>query len=448
MNAGPPQVGESSPVIGPPRPVSIVRNPQFVRLWAIGGLTSTMMWLDMLVIALLTLDLTDSPFLVSLTFFLRFTPMLFGFGIGVIADRMNRKHLMVFGLVVQIGVSAVLATLVIVDAIEFWHLAVGAFVTGSVLASEFPVRRTMIGEVVDPDRVGRAISLESGTSAGSRILGPIVGGTLFATIGPQGGFMVGVVLYSVGFLVALSMRYQPPQIEAVRAGTFQQIREGVSYIRGSRLMVGVLVVTLLMNMFGFPYVSQQPVVAREDLMVNDVLVGALASIEGLGSFIGAALIVAFARPKHYTRIYLYGSLMFLVAILVFSRSDWYWFSFVTVFFGGFGMASFAAMQSAIMIYAASPAMRARVMGSVAMFIGLGPIGQINIGLLADLIDPRTAILITGGIGLFTVMVAGIMIPNLRSSRAMELDREQRLAQAADLREADAQMDASGASGSG
>jgi MFS family permease len=448
MNAGPPQVGESSPVIGPPRPVSIVRNPQFVRLWAIGGLTSTMMWLDMLVIALLTLDLTDSPFLVSLTFFLRFTPMLFGFGIGVIADRMNRKHLMVFGLVVQIGVSAVLATLVIVDAIEFWHLAVGAFVTGSVLASEFPVRRTMIGEVVDPDRVGRAISLESGTSAGSRILGPIVGGTLFATIGPQGGFMVGVVLYSVGFLVALSMRYQPPQIEAVRAGTFQQIREGVSYIRGSRLMVGVLVVTLLMNMFGFPYVSQQPVVAREDLMVNDVLVGALASIEGLGSFIGAALIVAFARPKHYTRIYLYGSLLFLVAILVFSRSDWYWVSFVTVFFGGFGMASFAAMQSAIMIYAASPAMRARVMGSVAMFIGLGPIGQINIGLLADLIDPRTAILITGGIGLFTVMVAGIMIPNLRSSRAMELDREQRLAQAADLREADAQMDASGASGSG
>ena len=108
------------------------------------------------------------------------------------------------------------------------------------------------------------------------------------------------------------------------------------------------------------------------------------------------------------------------------------------------MASFAAMQSAIMIYAASPAMRARVMGSVAMFIGLGPIGQINIGLLADLIDPRTAILITGGIGLFTVMVAGIMTPILRSSRAMELDREQRLAEAADLRE----VDASGVSGSG
>ncbi len=86
------------------------------------------------------------------------------------------------------------------------------------------------------------------------------------------------------------------------------------------------------------------------------------------------------------------------------------------------------------------------MGSVAMFIGLGPIGQINIGLLADLIDPRTAILITGGIGLFTVMVAGIMIPILRSSRAMELDREQRLAQAADLREVEGQKEPAQARG--
>lgn len=432
MNADPPRGGESNPVMNAPRPVSIVKNPQFVRLWAIGGFTSTMMWLDMLVIALLTLDLTDSPFLVSLTFFLRFTPMLFGVGIGLIADRLNRKYLMVFGLGVQATVAGVLAVLVITDLIEYWHLAVGAFITGTVMASEFPVRRTMIGEVVDSDRVGRAVALESGTSAGSRILGPIIGGTFFATIGPEGGFMLGVVLYGLGLLTALSMPYRPPEREAKRVGPVQQIREGVSYISGSQLMVGTLVVTLLMNIFGFPYVSQQPVVAREDLMVNDVLVGALQSIEGLGAFIGAALIVAFARPQHYARIYLYGSLLFLVAVIVFSRSEWYWVSFVTVFIGGFGMASFAAMQSAIMIYAASPAMRARVMGSVAMFIGLGPMGQLIIGQLAEILDPRTAILIIGGIGLFTVLTAAVVFPILRNGRATEVDREQRRARAREL----------------
>ncbi|MBT3942079.1 MAG: hypothetical protein HOF43_05110, partial [Chloroflexi bacterium] len=94
--------------------------------------------------------------------------------------------------------------------------------------------------------------------------------------------------------------------------------------------------------------------------------------------------------------------------------------------------SFAAMQSAIMIYAASPAMRARVMGSVAMFIGLGPMGQLIIGQLAEWLDPQTAILIIGGIGLVTVAASSIAFPILRNGRATEVDREQRRAQAREL----------------
>lgn len=422
MNPDRPDMGAPDPLIRPPRPVSIVRNPQFVRLWAIGGLTGTMMWLDILVIALLTLDLTGSPFLVSLTFFLRFTPMLLGFGIGVIADRVNRKHLMIFGLGVQALISASLATLLLADAIEFWHVAVGSLLSGTMLASDFLVRRTMIGEVVDPDRVGRAISLESGTNAAARILGPMAGGVFFATVGPQGGFLLGVILYSAALIVGLTMRYQPVVVESVRTGPIQQIVEGVRYIRGSRLMVGTLVVTLLVNIFGFPYISQQPIVVRDHLMVNDVFVGLLQSMEGVGSFVGAVLIVAYARPRHYTRIYLYGSLLFIVAIIVFSRSDWYWASVVIVFFGGIGMAAFAAMQSTIMIYAASPEMRARVMGSVAMFIGIGPVGQLNIGALAGIFDPRTAILLTGTAGLVTLLAAMVVFPILRSPDSMVSDR--------------------------
>lgn len=422
MNSGPSNVGASNTLRPPPRPVSIVRNPQFVRLWAIGGLNGTMMWLDILVVALLTLDLTGSPFLVSLTFFLRFTPMLLGFGIGVIADRVNRKYLMIFGLGVQAVVSASLATLLLADAIEFWHIAIGSAISGTALASDFLVRRTMIGEVVDPERVGRAISLESGTNMAARILGPFLGGAFFATVGPEGGFLLGVVLYGAALLIALTMRYQPSVVESERTGPFRQILEGVRYISSSRLMVGILVVTLLVNIFGFPYISQQPIVARDHLMVNDVLVGLLQSMEGVGSFVGAALIVAYARPRHYTRIYLYGSLLFIVAIILFSRSDWYWASVVIVFFGGFGMAAFATMQSAIMIYASSPEMRARVMGSVAMFIGIGPIGQLNIGALADLIDPRTAILLTGTVGLVTLLAAAVVFPILRSPDSMASGR--------------------------
>ena len=85
---------------------SLLRNGQFIRLWAVGWVTGMMMWLEMLVVALLALELTDSPFLVSVTFFLRFLPMLFGFGIGVLAERLNRKYLLMTGLAVQAATSA------------------------------------------------------------------------------------------------------------------------------------------------------------------------------------------------------------------------------------------------------------------------------------------------------------------------------------------------------
>ena len=102
-----------------------------------------MMWLEMLVVALLALELTNSPFLVSVTFFLRFLPMLLGMWLGAVAERLNRKYLMIGGLIIQTAVSAVLAALVIAEMIEYWHLALGSFLIGAVLASEFPVRRTM-----------------------------------------------------------------------------------------------------------------------------------------------------------------------------------------------------------------------------------------------------------------------------------------------------------------
>ena len=93
-----------------------------------------------------------------------------------------------------------------------------------------------------------------------------------------------------------------------------------------------------------------------------------------------------------------------------------------VFFGGIGLAALAAMQSTIMIYAASPEMRARAMGSVAMFIGIGPVGQLNIGALAGIFDPRTAILLTGTAGLVTLLAAMVVFPILRSPDSMVSDR--------------------------
>jgi MFS family permease len=387
-------------------------------------MTGTMMWLEMLVVALLALELTDSPFLVSFTFFLRFLPMLFGFALGVVAERINRKYLLIAGLIIQAAVSAVIAVLIIINALEYWHLALGSLFTGAVMASEFPVRRSMIGEVVHRNSIGRAISLEQTTNSLFRILGPFIGGVFLATIGAQGGFLLGVVLYSIGALIALTMRYTQPTSNQQIPTPKTQIVEGVRYISRSQVMIGTLAITLILNVFAFSYLSQQPVIARQELGVSDVLIGVLQSVEGAGAFIGAAFIAAFARPRHYTHIYMWGSLLFLVAIVLFSLSSTYWITLIILFFAGVGMSGFATMQSAIMIFVSSPEMRGRALGAVAVFIGIGPFGQLGIGLLASILSPATAVLITASIGIVFMLIAFVLYPAMRKSKTIELEATQ------------------------
>ena len=379
------------------------------------------MWLEMLIVPLLTLELTDSPFLVSLVFFLRFVPMLFGFGLGVLSERINRKHLLTSGLIVQAATALTWALLAVTDSIEFWHLAVGSFLIGIVMTSDFPVRRTMMGEIVDRSQVGRAMSLEMTSSSFFRILGPFAGGVLLGTVGAYGGFLLAALLYLVGLIIAVSTDYLQPLSTERYTSPKTQMTQGISYIRRNEIIIGTLVVTLVVNAFGFSYMSQQPVVARQVLEVSDVLIGVLQSVEGVGMFLGAALVTIFARPHQYIRIYMGSSLLYLLTITLFSQSNTYWASLLILFLSGIGMSGFAAMQSAIMVYTSSQEMRGRVMGSVTMFIGFGPLGALGIGMLAGFYTIATAVMITACIGIACTLIVFIVYPSMRTSKEPKQD---------------------------
>ena len=379
------------------------------------------MWLEMLVVPLLTLELTDSPFLVSFVFFLRFVPMLFGFGLGVLSERINRKHLLTSGLIVQAATALTWALLAVTGSIEFWHLAVGSFLIGIVMTSDFPVRRTMMGEIVDRSQVGRAMSLEMTSSSFFRILGPFAGGVLLGTVGAHGGFLLAALLYLVGLIIAISTNYLQPLSTERYTSPKTQMTQGISYIRRNEIIIGTLVVTLVVNAFGFSYMSQQPVVARQVLEVSDVLIGVLQSVEGVGMFLGAALVTIFARPHQYIRIYMGSSLLYLLTITLFSQSNTYWASLLILFLSGIGMSGFAAMQSAIMVYTSSQEMRGRVMGSVTMFIGFGPLGALGIGMLAGFYTIATAVMITACIGIACTLIVFILYPSMRTSKEPKQD---------------------------
>jgi MFS family permease len=391
----------------------LLQDYQFRHVWMAGALVGVMRWLDVLAVGVYTHQQTGDPLLVATMLFLRMLPMLlFGAVIGAYAERVNRKWLLVVG-IVTIGVLyAGLGTLAYMDAITLWHVGIGAVLSGLFWAMEMPVRRTMIGEVAGSNRIGAAMGLESATNNFTRMLGPSVGGFLLEVIGLHGAYFVGVGLYAAGALLLLGVS-TGSEISGRGTSIITVMRDGVATIRATRMVQAALIVTVFVNLWGFSYVSMVPVIGKVEMGLTPFPIGILMSAEGAGAFFGALLIAFKATPAWFGRIFWFGSLIYLAVVFLFSISGIFWIALPVLFFGGFGIAGFATMQSALILANTPPERRNRVMGVLAMCIGFGPLGILHVGFLADQFGAATAVSIIAIEGFVALCVAGYFWPELR-----------------------------------
>ncbi|MCH2493136.1 MAG: MFS transporter [Gammaproteobacteria bacterium] len=372
-------------------------------MWAVGLIYGTVRWLEVLAVAVFVFELTDSPFIVSLMLVLRMSPMIFFGGlIGVLAEKINRRQLLLIGFWGVATSCAVLSLLVLTDEIELWHIGLGAFLNGMIWSADYAVRRTLLGDIAGNNNVGVAMSLDSATTNVTRMLGPLLGGVIYAAIGLQGTYLVGLVLFSSAIYFIQTMTYRPGPALAMGSKFFTDLREGLRYIRSNRVITMVLTVTVVLNFFGFPFVAMVPVIGNEELGLNPVFIGMLASAEGGGAFVGAIFATLFAQPGHYRRLFVYGATIFLCGILVFSFSSGFTVSLVVLLIGGLGVAGFSTMQATIMYLEAPPEMRSRILGVLAFCIGASPIGLLNVGWLAEWLGPSTAVAVLASGGLLVM----------------------------------------------
>lgn len=373
-----------------------------------------MRWLELLAIGVWVYAVTGSAVLVALMTMLRMLPMaLFGAVTGVIADRLDRKMLLVASLSLMAVTAGVLALLTVTGRLEIWHVGLGAFLSGLGWSTDFPVRRTILGESVGRARLGPAMSMDSASNNATRMIGPIAGGAMFAAIGLGGTYAVAGIVYLVAVGVALSVRYHQPVREPRPFALFAEIRDGFVYLRRSRPLLGHLGITIIVNMFAFPYAAMVPVVGSETFQVDPVRVGLLLTVEGAGAFAGALAIAFTAAPERFRRIYLWGSTLFIVCILVFSLTTSYGVALAVLAVSGFGIAGFASMQSAIMFGEAPPEIRSRLMGLLSVCIGAGPLGVLHVGWLADWIGGSAALTVITIEGLVVLTLLVIAVPELR-----------------------------------
>jgi predicted MFS family arabinose efflux permease len=233
------------------------------------------------------------------------------------------------------------------------------------------------------------------------MVGPTVAGLLLGSVGIHGAFSLSVALYGVALIAAIRVRYR--NSESTSAGSvLARIKDGLRLVRADRRLSGTLVVTIIYNVFAWPFTSMIPVIGRDRLGLGPEGVGILTSMDGIGAFMGAIVLAVWLKPSWYGRAYLGGVTAYMVMLIVFALVPDSLVAGTALLFTGLGGAGFSTMQATLVYLASPPEMRSRILGVLSVCIGTGPIGFVWIGLLSDAIGAHWATALTGAVGLLAM----------------------------------------------
>ena len=374
------------------------------RLWYVGFVTNVVRWLETLAFALFAYDATGSAFVVAALTMLRLLPMgLFGAFLGVIADRVERRAALITIVAVSMATVLILGLMASFGRIEVWHLALACFINGICWATDNPVRRTMIGDAVGPERMVSAMSLDIATSNITRVVGPVFSGLLLASVGIAGVFWLCLALYGTSLVAALRLRVRHRATQAPHDSFATSMRESLACLRGDDRLIGVFVITVIFNVFGWPILSLVPVIGTDYFRLGPQGVGLLASCDGIGGFLGALAIAALVRPAWHGRIYAGAVAAYLLLVIGFAVSTTVWLAATLLFLVGMIGVGFSVMQTTLVYRSAPPSLRTRMLGLLSMCIGTGPLGFVYLGWLADALTPRTGVLLLAAQGALALL---------------------------------------------
>jgi predicted MFS family arabinose efflux permease len=225
-------------------------------------------------------------------------------------------------------------------------------------------------------------------------------------------FALSAAAYAVCLALILAARLPERSQHMASPALLHDLVAGLLFVLGDRGLKRILAITIVFNMFGFPFTSMIPVIGRDTLGLEPFMVGLLSSLEGLGAFAGAMLIAVLARPDNFFRLYLWGTLVYLALVLYLgilahiAGGPYHSVLAAAAVLAGIGIAGacFAAMQSTLTYLGAPPEYRSRVMGVLTLCIGSGPLGFLNIGWMAETYGVPLALIVSTVEGLAAMLL--------------------------------------------
>ncbi|RSS32000.1 MFS transporter [Streptomyces sp. WAC08241] len=380
------------------------------RLFFTGAIVSnTGTWMARITQDWLVLSLTGSAAAVGVTTALQFLPMLlFGLYGGVVADRYPKRQLLLVSQAALGLCGVALAVLTLSGHVQVWHVYLIAFLLGMVTVVDNPARQSFVSEMVGPEQLRNAVSLNSANFQSARLVGPAVAGVLIAGVGSGWAFLLNGLSFVAPVVSLLLMRTgELHKVERVPRGK-GQLREGLRYVAGRPDLVWPIVLVGFIGTFGFNFPIWLTAFADGVFHVGAGTYGFLNTLMAAGSLVGA--LAAARRGSTRLRMLVIAAGVFGVLEVVAALSPTFWlFALLLVPIGMIGLTVNVTANSAVQM-ATDPAMRGRVMSLYMMvFAGGTPIGAPLLGWVTDVYGARVGFAVGGVISLVAAVVVGLVL---------------------------------------
>ena len=387
--------------------------PNYRRYFAGQLISLSGTWMQTVAAIWVILTLTDSGVAVGLTTALQFLPMLLiGAWGGLLADRIPKRRLLMttqaLMAIPAVGLFAVTATGVVTP----WMVYLAVFAFGSLNAIDNPTRQSFVIEMVGPDRVVNAVSLNSVVVQAARIVGPALAGILIATVGVVPCFGLNALTF-VAMIFALR-RMDPCRLQAAPVAEREPgaIRAGLRYVRATPELLVPLALMAFVGTLGFNFQVVLPLLAKFSFESGAMTYASLVTAMAVGSIAGA--LVNGHRGRTGPRLIAGGALAFGASALLAAAMPSLALEVVMLALLGAASVTFAATINSTLQLAVSPEMRGRVMALYSVvFLGSTPIGGPLAGWLAQNYDPRVALVLAGASGLLAAWAAHVSFNRIR-----------------------------------
>lgn len=381
------------------RTFSALHYRDFRLMW-LGAFTSTTgTWMATVAQGWVVLSMTNSAFLLGVDGFLATGPMLvFSLFGGVVADRVERKKIMIYSQYLQMTFAFILAALIFSGNIKVWHIFLISFLTGSAQSFSGPAYISLLPSLVRREDVSNAVAMNSMQFNLARVIGPVLAGLALAAWGAAICFAVNGLSF-LAVILALLLIHPPPARPAhEQGGLFDEMKDGFRFVT-SRPKLKVLTFLAFAGTFlGMPIVTFLPVVAKSTFGLGAQGFAWMMTTYGLGSVTGAVVVAATAHAARKGRIALKLQLAFAALLVAFAFSRSLPLSLLIAFLAGMCIVGVISLYSSLVQLTSSDDMRGRVMSIFMLaFRGGMPLGNLLAGYVAQRWSISVALGVNGAV---------------------------------------------------